>query len=309
MNKNFLLLILTLIINCSSLFGQTDSLSIAYKTIDKQSEQISYLLEQVSELDSLIRTLSNKHLVLYSNLKRIEAESAQEIAIIQSNIDLNARKITSTKTELDKQLADNKQIIEQRTDSVNIKIKKKTIYGSIAAFLLLLLTTVLFTIINKSYINNKSAIDKVKKGQTSIYEELIQLDAKLITILDKQVQSNNAHMSKDLDSEHDHELAKVIANEINRIEANLAKMDKSIRGYKQLSASLNKIKDNFMANDYEIIEMLGNTYYEGMRAEVEFVVDESLKEGSRIISSIKKPQINYKGIMIQKASIIVSQNI
>lgn len=309
MNKNFLLLILTLIINCSSLFGQTDSLSIAYKTIDKQSEQISYLLEQVSELDSLIRTLSNKHLVLYSNLKRIEAESAQEIAIIQSNIDLNARKITSTKTELAKQLADNKQIIEQRTDSVNIKIKKKTIYGSIAAFLLLLLTTVLFTIINKSYINNKSAIDKVKKGQTSIYEELIQLDAKLITILDKQVQSNNAHMSKDLDSEHNHELAKVIANEINRIEANLAKMDKSIRGYKQLSASLNKIKDNFMANDYEIIEMLGNTYYEGMRAEVEFVIDESLKEGSRIISSIKKPQINYKGIMIQKASIIVSQNI
>ena len=100
-----------------------------------------------------------------------------------------------------------------------------------------------------------------------------------------------------------------VADEIVRIELNLSRMDPSIRGYKQLSKAVERIKNNFMAKGYEIIDMLGKPYNEGMKVTANFVVDESLKEGELIITGITKPQINYNGKMIQAAQITVSQNI
>ncbi len=55
--------------------------------------------------------------------------------------------------------------------------------------------------------------------------------------------------------------------------------------------------------------MLGKAYSEGMKASVNFETDESLKEGEQKITGIIKPQINYKGKMIQTAQITVSQNL
>ena len=55
--------------------------------------------------------------------------------------------------------------------------------------------------------------------------------------------------------------------------------------------------------------MLGKPYNEGIKAVVNFVTDEDLKEGEQIVTGIIKPQINYNGVMIQAAQITVSQNI
>ena len=86
-------------------------------------------------------------------------------------------------------------------------------------------------------------------------------------------------------------------------------MDSSVRGHKQLSKSITQMKDNMLANGYEIVSMLGMAYHEGMKASPNFIEDESLEEGQRVITGIIKPQINYKGEMIQAAQITVSQNI
>ena len=64
-----------------------------------------------------------------------------------------------------------------------------------------------------------------------------------------------------------------------------------------------------MAQGYEIVDMLGKPYNEGMKVVANFVSDENLKDGEQIITGITKPQINYKGTMIQAAEITVSQNI
>ena len=106
----------------------------------------------------------------------------------------------------------------------------------------------------------------------------------------------------------DHSLALKVADEIIRIELNLSRMDSSIKGYKQLAKAVQRIKDNFQANGYEIIDMLGKPYVAGMKAAVTFVTDESLEKGQQIISKIIKPQINYQQQMIQAAEIEVSQS-
>ena len=46
-----------------------------------------------------------------------------------------------------------------------------------------------------------------------------------------------------------------------------------------------------------------------MKLSANFIEDEDLKPGERIITGISKPQINYNGRMIQSAQVTVSQNI
>ncbi|MBQ1613094.1 MAG: hypothetical protein II089_00390, partial [Selenomonas sp.] len=60
---------------------------------------------------------------------------------------------------------------------------------------------------------------------------------------------------------------------------NLYRMDKNTKGYKQLAKAVERIKDNFMAHGYEIVDMLGKNYDEGMRLDADFVLDETLPEG------------------------------
>ena len=108
-------------------------------------------------------------------------------------------------------------------------------------------------------------------------------------------------------TETDHSLALKVADEI--VLLNLSRMDASVKGYKQLAKAVERIKNNFQANGYEIIDMLGKPYNEGMKVVANFVPDETLKEGEQIITGVTKPQINYNGKMIQSAQITVSQNI
>ena len=62
-----------------------------------------------------------------------------------------------------------------------------------------------------------------------------------------------------------------LADEIARIETNLSKMDKSVRGYKQLVQAKDRMINNVRANGYEIISLLGQEYNDGMQFQTRFV--------------------------------------
>jgi hypothetical protein len=109
--------------------------------------------------------------------------------------------------------------------------------------------------------------------------------------------------------ELDHSLVIKVADELVRIEKNLSRMDQKTKGLKQLKASVGRIKDNVLAHGYEIVDMLGMKFNEGMKVQANFIEDESLDEGTEIISKIIKPQINFKGEMIQSAQVEVSQGV
>jgi len=104
----------------------------------------------------------------------------------------------------------------------------------------------------------------------------------------------------------DHSLVLKVADELSRIQKNLAGMSEDTRGLKQLNASVNRIANNFSANGYELVQMLNKPYKEGLNAAVSFVSNDEMPEGQQIITRIIKPQVNYKGEMIQSAQIEVS---
>lgn len=100
-----------------------------------------------------------------------------------------------------------------------------------------------------------------------------------------------------------------MVNEMARMELNISRMDPDTKGRKQLLKSIERMKLHLKSSGIEVPQLLGQPYDTGLRAEVQFVPDETLPLGSQIISSVVRPQININGMIVQKAEIIVSQNL
>lgn len=192
-------------------------------------------------------------------------------------------------------------------------ISSRTLLGICGLCLLLAAIIAIAYFFSKKFKVGYTSIGEVRKAQEALQsaqakmqEESLKLDDKLLELLNRQIESTPKVPVND---KPDHSLALKVADEVARIETNLSHMDSSIRGYKQLSKAVQRIKDNFKAKDYEIVDMLGKPYNEGMKVIANFIINEDLEEGKQIITGLTKPQVNYNGQMIQAAQITVSQNI
>lgn len=297
------LILMILIPFCVS--AKSDSIVISklekkIENIEKQNEtQENTLNELISKVDS-----ATSKLEFYQH----KIDSIKE----------NLATTNATTTKLGTDISDAKSQALKDKNELSKNIDNKTMIGLIGIILLLLILVLVYLLLKKRIKTSSSSIasikqtqQKIKETQKQLQEENVKLDAKLVEILEKQIESKNAInvTSKEESNEIDHSLAIKVADEITRIEINLSRMDPSIKGYKQLSKAVDRIKNNFLAQGYEIVAMLGKPYNNGMRVIADFVVNEELNEGEQIITGITKPQINYNGEMIQAAQITVSQNI
>ena len=154
-----------------------------------------------------------------------------------------------------------------------------------------------------------------KNRMDTLMRESERLNEKIVERLSSEagelsaIATSLAQVPAPVGEDTDHSLIRSLADRITFMEMTLYRMDPSVRGYKHLKRSVGQMKDNLAANGYEIVEMLGKPYHEGMKATVSFEDDDTLESGSRIITNIIKPQINYRGEMIQASQISVSQNI
>ena len=106
----------------------------------------------------------------------------------------------------------------------------------------------------------------------------------------------------------DHSMPLAIADELCRMETNLAQMQADVRGYKQLCRCVERMKATLQAHGYEMTNLLGQPYVDGMRVVAHFVIDDQMPpEAHPLITNVSKPQVNYQGRMIQVAQVTVSQ--
>lgn len=290
MKKKFLIVCMALFAIGS--FAQTDSLLSVHQA------RLDDIEKTLNELKQTSLQLRNANGALKVRLDNVDAQ----IVSLQSADEQNAGAIVSTSESLSQNIQGVSEKAQGETNKVSKNLFTTIIIGAIIALLILAVSVLLFLLLRKK---NSSTFDQIKSAQQLLQEEGLRLDEKLVELLDKQLAIQNATPAQ---AEPDHSLALKVADEIVRIETNLSRMDSSMKGYKQLSASVRRIKDNFLANGYEMVDMLGKPYKEGMKAIANFVSDESLQEGEQIITGIIKPQINFNGVMIQAAQITVSQN-
>ena len=146
---------------------------------------------------------------------------------------------------------------------------------------------------------------ELQDAQKKLTEESLSLDNKLLELMEKQLSMPEPKANQEVD----HTLALKIADEITRMEVNLSRMDPSIRGYKQLTKAIERMRETYAIKGYEITKLIGEKYVEGMKVVADFVDDEAIPQGRQIITSVKKPQVIYDGQLLQSAVLTVSQNI
>ena len=307
--KKIFTIILLIICICQATNAKSSSDNDKIKSLE---EKCANLQNQQSRTANDLSKLKDWQKESGRRIQALKSENNSQSTVIDS-LRNTCKQLTETQT------ADRKNVngmIDKTNSNVQANqetLQSRTLMVCIIAILLFVVVAVATWRLAKRIKSGNTSIDEVRKAQDALQiaqekmqEESIKLDDKLLELFERQIA--NAPQTEGNDK-LDHSLALKVADEIVRIELNMSRMDSSIKGYRQLAKAVERIKDNFKANGYEIVDMLGKPYNEGMKVIANFVVDEDLEEGKQIITGITKPQINYNGQMIQAAQITISQNI
>ncbi len=273
------------------------------------SLKIINLQREVSNLKSTISRLQQED----GRLNGLYQQQAKELDSLRANQQQQTENVKSLADQVGADISDANQKIDSNVSTLTNSINSRTWLGALGILIAIVLLACAYYILKRKISSGATTIDKIRSAQEGLetaqkamQEESVKLDSKLVELLDKKIESTPTPTDNE---QADHTLALKVADEIVRIETNLSRMDTSVKGYKQLAKAVERIRTNFLANGYEIVEMLGKPYSEGIKASVSFETDELLAEGEQRITGIIKPQINYKGKMIQSAQITVSQNL
>ena len=309
MKKIFTILILAVIgcqfANAKSVNDNTDKI--------KALEEKCYVLQnkQVKADNNLRNLIENQHVAEREIQTLVKKNDAQRLAI--DSLQDKCKSLEEAQSTDRENINGKIDATDNNVRTNQDQLQSRTLYGVIVVIVILAIIVGIACWLTKRIKLGRSTIGDVRRAQealqaaqTKMQEESVKLDNQLLAIVQKQLDASSA--SK-ITGEPDHSLVVKLADEIARIETNLSKMDKSVRGYKQLVQAKDRMINNVCANGYEIISLLGQEYNDGMQFQTRFVPDESLPEGKRIITGMIKMQVNYNGKMIQPAEIVVSQNI
>ena len=273
------------------------------------SLKIINLQREVSDLKSSISRLQQED----GRLKGLYLQQVKELDSLRAKQQQQTENVKTLAEKVGADISDANQKIDSNVSTLSASINSRSWLGALGVLIAIGLLACTYYILRRKISSGASTIDKIRSAQEGLetaqkamQEESVKLDSKLVELLDKKIVATPEPSTNEL---ADHTLALKVADEIVRIETNLSRMDTSVKGYKQLAKAVERIRTNFLANGYEIVEMLGKPYNEGMKVVANFVSDDTLAEGEQKITGIIKPQINYKGKMIQSAQITVSQNL
>ena len=298
------IILFTLSLSISNLFAQNEKnnsneLTFLKNNIEKHNKEIESLRAKIEKQSSQIEGL-----LLQSEKMKIDNSS------LSTKIELNRINILSISKELGTKIQQTEITAKDSISKLDQDVNKNRLYWIIGTLATLLLGGIIYWLLGKRIANSKTDVEtQIKNTKKSLEEESIKLDSKLVEVLETQLklkQEEKQTVSSNSNTEIDHFLALKVADEIIRIQKNLQQMDTNTKGLKQLSASVKRIQDNFASNGYELVEMLGKEYNEGMKVVANFIPNEDIESGKQIITRIIKPQVNYKNQMIQSAQIEVS---
>lgn len=250
-----------------------------------------------SENKNLKSTISKLNYKLTQTTKDIN-----ELNLKIKKVDDN---IIKTTNNIEHQVTDIQKTAGENFLQVNKSISN-TIFFAIVGFIILVggsLAIFLFLLKSKSDMTNKIHHTMISIDETLVekFEKQLQLTAGLIQLIEQK------KLTGQVLQELDHSLILKVANEINLLERNINLMSQDTKGLKQLKRSMEKLKDNLIANGYEMPELLGKQFHQGMKVVVSSSIsDENLEKGQEIITKILIPQVNYNDKMIQTAQIEIS---
>lgn len=277
------------------------------------SDSMQVCLDKIRATDVTVQTIQRENAALKTELTSLNSTiSAQssEIDSLKSVLEEINNSVIVLGDSLDINISSAREQIRSNSDVLNQTIAKKSQIGILIFIVLAMVVTSIAFIFGRQLAKRGNEVASISAKADKLNEEIVnRLSTEMSELqsISKQIGSISTATDGGIDTEQ--KLITTLADRITFMEMTLYKMDSSVRGHRQLSRSIKQMKDNLLANGYELVDMLGKDYHDGMKVTANFVEDENLPEGKQIISGIIKPQINYHGKMIQSAQITVNQNL
>lgn len=305
------IILISLFLGATSLFAQQQQDSILTQSVKSLQTKVNQQQSDIQKLYSELNKEYRTYRIVKEDLnKKIIDKQEEVIDSLNSLIDKSNQKLTTINEQLDLKIQKTGQKADNQIAQLDSSVWKNRLYWIIATLATLLLGGLIYWLLGKRIKSSKTDVEtQIRNTKASLEEESVKLDNKLVEVLETQLKlQQEAAKSQPVASNKkaDHSLALKVADEVIRIQKNLSRMDEKTRGLKQLSRSVKSIMDNLAANGYELVDMLGKEYHEGMKVTANFVPSEDIETGKEIITRIIKPQVNFKGAMIQSAQIEVS---
>lgn len=279
---------------------------------DKVAELQRQMYQQKQEVSTLKNKLKEQENAIYQAKKYFESQaqnSKKQIDSLQNLVQTNSQNIETMAIDLGTKIQQTENSTKESITQIDQNVNQNRMFWLGGLLATIGLGGLIYWLLGRKIKTSQTDVEsQIKKTQKHLEEEAIKLDNKLVEVLESQLKLKQEEKTQTSTSstDIDHSLALKVADEIIRIQKNVSQMDSNIKGLKQLTASVKRIQDNFASNGYELVEMLGKEYNEGMKAVPNFIPNEDLEKGQQIITRIIKPQVNYKGEMIQSAQIEVS---
>ena len=284
-----ILLLILIFITQSICYSQIDTISIKNQ-INKIEIENNKLNQRIDDI------LKTSKLMVESNKKTIDSLKNRLDKIENDN-----KKYSEDNITLKKDFEIEKKYRDKNTEDISTKFATSNIIGAI--ILLVIIFVLIFSIIyiiRKFKISHKTIEEKALK----IDKELIELMSKQMTLL-KNVNSQTENFAQKVD----HSLAIRVADEINRINMRINKMDTSSRDVQAVMNALKRLESDLKLQGYEIIIKNGEKYLDTMTfLPVNYVPVKGLKPGEQIIHRTIKPQILFDNKVIQHGEIEVGVN-
>lgn len=296
---------ITLILLLFTSIGINAQNTVTQEDVDKQINVLKVNINSIKGENTKLKTEINN---LKSKLTTLNAK----FEALTENVAGNTVEIGRTNTDLNGKISNSETTTNQKFTQVDSSLSKNSLWSIIGVLGAIIVSALLYWLLSKRQKSDLTdVIDQLSKTKSSIEESLVSEFGKQTELMETQIklmeeQKNNFPIAQ-IETEIDHSLALKVADEITLIERNISLMDQNVKGLKHLARSVSKLKDNLLANGYELPVLLGKNYNQGMKVIISSSIsDENLEEGVEVITKVLKPQVNYKDIMIQTAQIEVS---
>lgn len=259
---------------------------------------------------------------LNEKVKSLQSENstlAKKVNLLSNEITANKLSLDSLRIQTEEnsknlglKISSTEKNSNQKISAVDESLGENSLYGIIGVLSAILLSGLLYWLLRKKQQTDKTDfIDQLSKTKSSIEESLVKEFGKQTELMDSQlhlIEQQKTSLQATPNAEPDHSLALKLSNQINVMENNLSRMDQDVKGIKHLRKSILTLKDNLLANGYEMPELLSKQFHQGMKVIVtSSIPDENLEKDSEIISKVLIPQVNYNDKMIQSAQIETSK--
>ena len=271
--------------------------------IDKVAELQRQVYQHKKEVAVLKSKLKEQENAIYQAKKDFESQaqnSKKQIDSLQNLVQTNSQNIETMATDLGTKIQQTENSTKESITQIDQNVNQNRMFWLGGLLATIGLGGLIYWLLGRKIKTSQTDVEsQIKKTQKHLEEEAIKLDNKLVEVLESQLKLKQEEKTQTSTSstDIDHSLALKVADEIIRIQKNVSQMDSNTKGLKQLTASVKRIQDNFASNGYELVEMLGKEYNEGMKAVPNFITNQDLEKGQQIITIIKKHHVNNKGEM------------